>query len=118
MLRPLNQIKFSVLMEMEDYFLSLRKQEIGLRRNWLPYGTLPVAGCGIIVNYVLDRSPVSGGRGSNHPFPSIRKILFDSGGAALFFITSFLRQTARSDIPEETITFPLFVTSFAPMLLQ
>src|SRR5260364_213829 len=33
MLRPLNQIKFSVLMEMEDYFLSLRKQEIGLRRN-------------------------------------------------------------------------------------
>src|SRR5260363_411459 len=35
MLRPLNQIKFSVLMEMEDYFLSLRKQEIGLRRNRL-----------------------------------------------------------------------------------
>src|SRR5260364_402413 len=35
MLRPLNQIKFSVLMEMEDYFLSLPKQEIGLRRNCL-----------------------------------------------------------------------------------
>src|SRR5260363_189015 len=95
-----------------------KKSTYAAANNWLPYGTLPVAGCGIIVNCVLDRPPVSGGRGSNPPFPSIRKILFDSGGAALFFLTSFLRQTARSDIPEETITFPLFVTSFAPMLLQ